>query len=162
MITSGLVNIRKGKVPGYPQFFSESETTIIRPFVDTIDKGFPKFNIHPETPSIVLPAPVFYNDIFGGRTTADERNYILRQAQNPGLNPQTGYPKIDAPSLPEESTPQQPDTQQPDTQQPNYPDSAIEIENLVTHQDVVQGKGWHSPDDLNDMKSNGTGARTRQ
>lgn len=119
MITSGLVNQKRGGgfQKGYPhERDPHPNEEFIRPYVAE-DKTIltPSSFSKPQKYKAVVPAPVEYNHIFGKKTTADERLYILKQIQQ-GLEkvekgilaapPRTGVP----PPIPTTETqgPQQP------------------------------------------------------
>lgn len=119
MITSGLVNQKRGGgfQKGYPhERDPHPNEEFIRPYVAE-DKTIltPSSFSKPQKYKAVVPAPVEYNHIFGKKTTADERLYILKQIQQ-GLEkvekgilaapPRTGVP----PTIPTTETqgPQQP------------------------------------------------------
>ena len=85
MIKSGLVNQRLGGgfEKGYPhQEYPKGRDEFIRPYVAD-DKTILKKSSYssPLDYKAVTPSPVDYNDIFGRKSTPDERLYILKQIQ---------------------------------------------------------------------------------
>ena len=86
MIRSGLVNQQRGGgfENGYPhERNNHPRNRLGRPAVFTEDPTIltPSAYSDPMAIQAITPNPIFYNDLFGKRLTADERLYILRQAQ---------------------------------------------------------------------------------
>lgn len=86
MIRSGLTNTRNGGgfEKGYPhEIYPQGRDQTIRPFVEKGDPTILKKSAYstPADYKAITPSPVDYNDIFGKKTTSDERLYILKQIQ---------------------------------------------------------------------------------
>ena len=80
MIRSGLTNVRKARFEeGFPHQRDTAREIVTRPYVQKEDNNIPQ--PVDKSPPIMVPSPVVYNDIFGKRTTPDERLYILKQIQ---------------------------------------------------------------------------------
>ena len=82
MIKSGLVNTKKARFEeGFPhQRDNTPKDVVVRPYVQKMDSITPE-PVDKDAPKVTVPAPVMYDDIFGKRTTPDERLYILKQIQ---------------------------------------------------------------------------------
>ena len=102
MIRSGLVNNRRGGgfEEGYPhQRDNTPRDEIVRPYVDGIDTGMGTRSDLKQ----IIPKPVSYNQIFGKKTTPDERLYLLRMVQKGMVSAsatKTGMPPVSPPPLP--------------------------------------------------------------
>lgn len=103
MIRSGLANQQRGGgfEKGYPhQRDNTPRDEILRPYVDGFDTGMGK----PSNFEVLVAKPVSYNQIFGKKTTPDERLYLLKMVQK-GIKSSVaemgkGLPKLSPPSLP--------------------------------------------------------------
>jgi hypothetical protein len=152
MIRSGLVNQRRGGgfEKGYPGEYKPDNTTIVRPYVDTIDKGLgARSDI-----SQVAPLAVSYDKIFGKTLSPDERMYIVREIEQGRQGQMEGIP------LPERS--EQPivaEPVNPGAPAGSYPDSAIDIED--DYQSMGNDVVAYAPMVADELRGIGRGVRSR-
>lgn len=169
MIKSGLVKQKRGGgfEEGYPSQTPKGNI-VERPFVATQSNTVYKKSAYssPLEYKPTTPSPVVYNDLFGQKTTADERLYILRQIQQGVDKIQRDFVRVpkglpEVPSLP--AKPILPSTGQPQVlpRPPTVPtleeDEGIDIDgydpqDLLEEEeiavDVVEGPWYTHTDTL--------------